>query len=129
MRLTNKNIIVTAAAQGIGRATAITFANEGANVIATDINEDKLKEISKENKNIQIKKLDATSKTEVENFCSNINEIDILFHAVGFVHHGNIMDCDTEEFYRSVNVNIYSAYLMTHNLLPKMLKKKKETSL
>ena len=125
MRLTNKNIIVTAAAQGIGRATAITFANEGANVIATDINEDKLKEISKENKNIQIKKLDATSKTAVENFCSNINEIDILFHAVGFVHHGNIMDCDTEEFYRSVNVNIYSAYLMTHNLLPKMLKKKK----
>ncbi len=125
MRLTNKNIIVTAAAQGIGRATAITFANEGANVIATDINEDKLKEISKENKNIQIKKLDATSKTEVENFCSNINEIDILFHAVGFVHHGNIMDCDTEEFYRSVNVNIYSAYLMTHNLLPKMLKNKK----
>ena len=125
MRLTNKNIIVTAAAQGIGRATAITFANEGANVIATDINEDKLKEISKENKNIRIQKLDATSKTEVENFCSNINEIDILFHAVGFVHHGNIMDCDTEEFYRSVNVNIYSAYLMTHNLLPKMLKKKK----
>ena len=125
MRLTNKNIIVTAAAQGIGRATAITFANEGANVIATDINEDKLKEISKENKNIQIQKLDATSKTEVENFCSNINEIDILFHAVAFVHHGNIMDCDTEEFYRSVNVNIYSAYLMTHNLLPKMLKKKK----
>ena len=125
MRLANKNIIVTAAAQGIGKATAIAFANEGANVIATDINEDKLNEISKENKNIQIKKLDATSKTEVENFCSNINEIDILFHAVGFVHHGNIMDCDTEEFYRSVNVNIYSAYLMTHNLLPKMLKKKK----
>ena len=125
MRLTNKNIIVTAAAQGIGRATAITFANEGANVIATDINEDKLREISKENKDIQMQKLDATSKTEVENFCSNINEIDILFHAVGFVHHGNIMDCDTEEFYRSVNVNIYSAYLITHNLLPKMLKKQK----
>ena len=125
MRLTNKNIIVTAAAQGIGRATAITFANEGANVIATDINEDKLREISKENKDIQMQKLDATSKIEVENFCSNINEIDILFHAVGFVHHGNIMDCDTEEFYRSVNVNIYSAYLITHNLLPKMLKKQK----
>ena len=125
MRLINKNIIVTAAAQGIGRATAITFANEGANVIATDINEDKLREILKENKNIQTQKLDATSKTEVENFCSNINEIDILFHAVGFVHHGNIMDCDTEEFYRSVNVNIYSAYLITHNLLPKMLKKQK----
>ena len=73
MRLNNKKIIVTAAAQGIGRATAIAFANEGADVIATDINEDKLKEISIENQNIQTQGLDATSKTEVENFCSNIN--------------------------------------------------------
>ena len=55
MRLTNKNIIVTAAAQGIGRATAIAFANEGANVIATDINVDKLKEISKENNEKNLK--------------------------------------------------------------------------
>ena len=92
MRLNNKKIIVTAAAQGIGRATAIAFANEGADVIATDINEDKLKEISIENQNIQTQGLDATSKTEVENFCSNIKEVDILFHAVGFVHHGNIVE-------------------------------------
>ena len=125
MRLNNKKIIVTAAAQGIGRATAIAFANEGADVIATDINEDKLKEISIENQNIQTQGLDATSKTEVENFCSNIKEVDILFHAVGFVHHGNIVECDSDEFYRSVNVNIYSAYLMTKNLLPKMLEKNK----
>ena len=125
MRLNNKKIIVTAAAQGIGRATAIAFANEGADVIATDINEDKLKEISIENQNIQTQGLDATSKTEVENFCLNIKEVDILFHAVGFVHHGNILDCNSDEFYRSVNINIYSAYLMTKNLLPKMLEKNK----
>ncbi len=125
MRLNNKKIIVTAAAQGIGRATAIAFANEGADVIATDINEDKLKEISIENQNIQTQVLDATSKTEVENFCSNVKEVDILFHAVGFVHHGNILDCNSDEFYRSVNINIYSAYLMTKNLLPKMLEKNK----
>ena len=125
MRLKNKKIIVTAAAQGIGKATALTFANEGAEVIALDINKDKLDELSSENSNIKTEVVDATNKSDVESFCNKIDNIDILFHAVGFVHHGNIMDCDTEEFYRSVNVNIYSAYLITHNLLPKMLKKQK----
>ena len=125
MRLENKKIIVTAAAQGIGRATALTFANEGAEVIALDINKEKLDELSKENPSIKTQVVDATNKTDVENFCSNVEDVDILFHAVGFVHHGNIMDCDSDEFFKSVNINIYSAYLMSHNLLPKMLKKNK----
>ncbi len=125
MRLNNKNIVVTAAAQGIGKATAISFANEGANVLATDINEEILDDLKKENNNISIKKLDSTNKEQVESFCNSIEEIDILFHAVGFVHHGTIEDCDTEEFYRSINVNVYSAYLMSYHLLPKMLKKQK----
>ena len=125
MRLKNKNIVVTAAAQGIGRATALMFAKEGARVIATDINEKKLSEVNKENNEIKTYKLDATNKTEVEKFCSTISDIDVLFHAVGFVHHGTLMDCDDDEFHRSVNVNIYSAYLMSYNLLPKMLKKEK----
>ena len=51
--------------------------------------------------------------------------VDILFHAVGFVHHGTLMDCDNDEFRRSIDVNIYSAYLMSYNLLPKMLIKGK----
>ena len=125
MRLENKKIIVTAAAQGIGRATALTFANEGAEVIALDINKEKLDELSKENPSIKTQVVDATNKTDVENFCSKVEDVDILFHAVGFVHHGNIMDCDSDEFFKSVNINIYSAYLMSHNLLPKMLKKNK----
>ena len=125
MRLENKNIVVTAAAQGIGRATAIAFAKEGANVIATDINEEKLNEIKANHSNIETYKLDSTNKLDVENFCSSINNINILFHAVGFVHHGAILDCDSEEFQRSINVNIYSAYLMSHSLLPKMIKQNK----
>ena len=125
MRLKNKNIIVTAAAQGIGKATALSFANEGANVIATDINLDILENIKKDNQNITTKKLDCTNKSEVDEFCKSINNIDILFHAVGFVHHGTIVDCDSDEFYRSVNVNVYSAYLMSYYLLPKMLEKQK----
>ena len=125
MRLNNKKIIVTAAAQGIGRATALAFAKEGANVIATDINEEKLNEIKENYSNIETYKLDSTNKSDVENFCSSINDINILFHAVGFVHHGAILDCDSEEFQRSININIYSAYLMSHSLLPKMIKQKK----
>ena len=123
MRLKNKNIVVTAAAQGIGRATAVEFANQGANVIATDINEEKLKEI--EGSNISTAVLDSANKEKVESFCATIKNVDVLFHAVGFVHHGTILDCDSEEFQRSINVNIYSAYLMSHSLLPKMIKQKK----
>tara|TARA_B100000965_G_C19318684_1_gene637743 strand:- start:12 stop:749 length:738 start_codon:yes stop_codon:yes gene_type:complete len=125
MRLQGKKIIVTAAAQGIGKATAIAYQNEGAEVIATDINGEKLKDLQKENSNIKIQELDSTNKEAVENFTKSLDDIDILFHAVGFVHHGTIMDCSSEEFYNSININVYSAYIMTLNLLPKMLKKNK----
>lgn len=125
MRLKNKKIIVTAAAQGIGKSTAISFANEGASVIATDINYNILENIKNDNDKIETKKLDCTNKNEVEEFCKSINEVDILFHAVGFVHHGTIENCDSDEFYRSINVNVYSAYLMSYYLLPKMLEKQK----
>ena len=121
MRLKNKKIIVTAAAQGIGRATALKFADEGASVIATDINEEKLIELNKENNSIKTQKLDATDKNAVEEFCSTIDVVDVLFHAVGFVHHGTLLQCDEKEFHRSINVNVFSAYLMSYNLLPKML--------
>ncbi|SVB66752.1 uncharacterized protein METZ01_LOCUS219606 [marine metagenome] len=125
MRLKDKKIVITAAAQGIGKATALAFNNEGAKVIATDINLEKLQELKNENSKIHIQQLDATNKDAVENFAKSIEDIDILFHAVGFVHHGTIMDCSSEEFYNSVNINVYSAYLMSSTLLPIMLKKKK----
>ena len=125
MRLKDKKIIVTAAAQGIGRATALAFEKEGAKVIATDINFEKLEELKKDSPNIEIQLLDATSKQAVETFAETIKEVDILFHAVGFVHNGTILDCSSDEFYNSVNINVYSAYLMSSFLLPKMLEKKK----
>ena len=125
MRLINKKIVVTAAAQGIGKATALAFEKEGAKVTATDINEKKLSELGFENKDINTFVLDSTNKNAIENFSNKINDIDVLFHAVGFVHHGTILDCSSEEFYNSININVYSAYLMTTYLLPKMLEKKK----
>ena len=124
MRLKNKKIVVTAAAQGIGKATALAFAKEEAKVIAIDINQEKLNDLKKENSDIEIVTLDSTNKTNVQNFASTVNEIDVLFHAVGFVHHGTILDCSSEEFHNSININVYSAYLMTSIFLPKMLAKK-----
>ena len=125
MRLNNKNIVVTAAAQGIGRATAIAYSKEGANVVATDINEEKLSELKTENSNITTEVLDSTNKEAVENFSQSIKDVDALFHAVGFVHHGTIMECSSDEFYNSININVYSAYLMSSILLPKMIQKNK----
>ena len=77
------------------------------------------------NDTISTEVLDSSKKTDVEEFCSKFDDIDVLFHAVGFVHHGTILDCDSDEFYNSININVYSAYLMSKFLLPQMLKKNK----
>ena len=98
MRLKNKTIIVSAAGQGIGKATALAFANEGARVIAVDINVSTLQNLHKENTNIEIKKTNVSKENEVENLSNEIKDIDVLFHAVGIVHHGTIQDCSVEEF-------------------------------
>jgi NAD(P)-dependent dehydrogenase (short-subunit alcohol dehydrogenase family) len=124
-RLENKNAIVTAAGQGIGRATAIAFSNEGANVVATDINDKTLKSLHKEYPNIKVENLDSTIKSDVEKFSSSFSKVDILFNAVGFVHHGTILDCDEVDWDFSFNVNIKSMYFMTKSILPKMIKQNK----
>jgi len=124
-RLENKKILITAAGQGIGKATAIAFHNEGAKVFATDINEDTLKNLKKEYSNIDIYKLDSTNKVAVEEYCSQLSNIDVLFNAVGFVHHGTILDCDEKDWDFSFNTNIKSMYFMTKAVLPKMIKQNK----
>ena len=121
-RLENKKILITAAGQGIGKATAIAFHNEGAKVFATDINEKTLKTLKQEYPNIDTYKLDSTNKAAVEEYCSQLTTIDVLFNAVGFVHHGTILDCDEKDWDFSFDVNIKSMYFMTKAILPKMKK-------
>ena len=122
-RLEGKNAIVTAAGQGIGKATAITFHNEGAKVTATDINNETLADLNKEYPNISVKKLDSTNNGEIKSFVNDIDKIDILFNAVGFVHHGTILDCEEKDWDFSFNINIKSMYFMCKTVLPKMLEK------
>ena len=124
-RLENKIAIITAAGQGIGKATAIAFHNEGANVIATDINDQTLEALNKKYPKIKIRNLDSTLKKDVEAFSSSLKKVDILFNAVGFVHHGNILECDEKDWDFSFDVNVKSMYFMTKSILPKMIKKNK----
>ena len=121
-RLEGKKIIVTAAGQGIGKATAIAFHKEGAIVTATDINGKTLNDLNKEFPNIKIQQLDVTKNEEILNFTKNIDNIDVLFNAVGFVHHGTILDCDEKDWDFSFNVNIKSMYFMCKAILPMMIK-------
>ena len=121
-RLEGKNILVTAAGQGIGKATAIAFHNEGANVIATDINEKTLKDLNKEYPNIKVQKLDSTQNNEILEFIKTIDKIEILFNAVGFVHHGTILECEEKDWDFSFDVNVKSMYFMCKAVLPLMIK-------
>ncbi len=121
-RLEGKNILVTAAGQGIGKATAIAFHNEGAHVIATDINDKTLSELNKDYPNIQVQKLDSTNNNEILKFVNEISRLDVLFNAVGFVHHGTILECDEKDWDFSFDVNIKSMYFMCKSIIPLMIK-------
>ena len=121
-RLEGKKIVVTAAGQGIGKATAIAFHNEGAHVIATDLNDKTLADLNKEYPNIKVKTLDSTNNNAILDFVKTLDEVNVLFNAVGFVHHGTILDCEEKDWDFSFDVNIKSMYFMCKAILPLMVK-------
>ncbi|KAI4905856.1 hypothetical protein NFI96_021767, partial [Prochilodus magdalenae] len=122
-RLEGKVIVLSAAAQGIGRAAAIAFAKEGALVTATDINGEKLKELDG-TPGIKTKVLDVTKKDQVEALAKEFDRVDVLFNVAGFVHHGTILDCEEKDWDFTMNLNVRSMYLMIKAFLPKMLAQK-----
>ena len=121
-RLKGKKIIVTAAGQGIGKATAIAFHNEGADVIATDLNDKTLADLNKEYPNIKVKTLDSTDNNAILEFVKTLDKVDVLFNAVGFVHHGTILDCEEKDWDFSFDVNIKAMYFMCKAIIPLMVK-------
>jgi len=121
-RLEGKKIIVTAAGQGIGKATAIAFHNEGAHVIATDLNDKTLADLNKEYPDIKVKTLDSTDNNAILEFVKTLDKVDVLFNAVGFVHHGTILDCEEKDWDFSFDVNIKAMYFMCKAIIPLMVK-------
>lgn len=120
MRLNGKTAVITAAAQGIGRASAIAFAAEGAKVIATDVNEAKLKELGSL-PNISTRRLDVMDAKAIGDFAVEVGVVDVLFNCAGFVHHGSILDCSEEDWDFAFDLNVRSMYRLTKALLPAML--------
>lgn len=123
-RLDGKVAFCTASAQGIGRATVEAFAREGAKVVATDINMEKLKELEGV-KGIEIRKLDVTNTDEVNALAAEIGAVDILFNCAGFVANGSILDSDEKTYDLSFDINVKSMYRTMRAFLPKMIEKKK----
>jgi len=121
-RLNGKRALVTAAGQGIGRATALAFAAEGARVIATDINAKTLAELAAENPAIDTRLLDVTDSAAIEALARDLGAVDVLFNCAGYVHHGAILDCTDEAWAFSLDLNLTSMYRVIRALLPRMLK-------
>ena len=120
-RLNNKYAVITAAGQGIGRATALAFAREGAGVLATDINPETLQTLQQECPEISIQQLDVTSNEQVRAFASSVRVPDVLFNCAGFVHQGTILECEEDEWDFSMNLNVRGVYLMCRAFLPVMM--------
>lgn len=119
-RLAGKIALVTAAGQGIGRATSEAFLREGAQVIACDINAETLAELAAL-PHCTTRRLDVTDGAAVDTAASEIGRIDILFNGAGFVHHGTILECDDAAFDFSMNLNVRAMYRMMRAFLPAML--------
>jgi 2-keto-3-deoxy-L-fuconate dehydrogenase len=118
-RLAGKTAFVTAAAQGIGRATALAFAAEGASVIATDLNEAKVAEIASHR--IRTFRLDALNADDITAAAKNAGRVDVLFNCAGFVHQGSIRDATEEEWDFAFNLNVRSMFRTIRAFLPSML--------
>jgi 2-keto-3-deoxy-L-fuconate dehydrogenase len=121
-RLAGKTTVVTAAAQGIGRATAIAFAREGAKVHATDIAADKLEDLKSEGE-VLIARLDVTDSRAVMEFAQRTGRCDVLFNCAGFVHHGTVLDCDEKAWDLSFDLNVKSMYRTIKSFLPGMIER------
>jgi 2-keto-3-deoxy-L-fuconate dehydrogenase len=117
MRLHGKRAFITAAGQGIGRATAALFAREGAEVIATDVNAAALETLS----GCTTRALDVLSPEAITAAAAEAGRVDILFNCAGYVHQGNILDCDERAWQFSFDLNVTAMYRMIRAFLPGML--------
>jgi 2-keto-3-deoxy-L-fuconate dehydrogenase len=109
-RLAGKTALVTAAGQGIGRATAIAFADEGAVVWATDINEKALAVLSHDRPDLRTRQFDVRESSGIDKLAAELGVIDVLFNCAGYVHHGNILDCEEKDWDFSFDLNVKSMY-------------------
>lgn len=118
-RLSGRTALITAAGQGIGRATAELFAAEGATVWATDINEAALADLE----GCVVRRLNVLSQNDIAACVSEIGAPDILFNCAGYVASGTILDCDEKDWSSSFELNVTAMYRLIRAVLPGMLER------
>ncbi len=118
-RLTGKTAVVTAAGQGIGRAIALAMVQEGARVLATDRDVEKLEGLT----GADLTALDVRSTEAVNAFAEQVGPIDVLVNAAGFVHHGTVLECDDAAWEFSFDLNVRSMHRTIQAFLPGMLER------
>ncbi|MGQ4879950.1 SDR family oxidoreductase [Billgrantia sp. LNSP4103-1] len=120
MRLSDKTALITAAGQGIGRATALRFAAEGARVIATDIDEDKLGDLTT-TPGIEVRRLDVLDARAIEALAAELPPLDVLFNCAGHVASGSLLDGSESDWELSLALNVTAMMRLTRALLPGMI--------
>lgn len=120
--LQGKTALVTAAAQGIGRASVEALAKAGAQVIATDIAEDKLTDL-KSIPGVEAARLDVLSPEAIEAFAADHSKVDILFNCAGVVHNGTILECSEKDWAFAFELNVTAMFRMVRAFLPGMLER------
>ena len=118
-RLTGKRALITAAGQGIGRATALAMAREGAEVLATDVNEAALAALAAEG--IATRVLNVRDPASITAAVDAAGNLDVLFNCAGFVAAGSILDCDEDQWAFSLDLNMTAMYRMCRAFLPGMI--------
>src|SRR5260370_15372062 len=119
-RLKGKRAFVTAGAAGIGRASAVAFAREGASVFATDIDEKGLASLKNDGVS-EVARLDVRDSAAVAAMAKRVGKVDILLNAAGFVHHGTVLDCSDEDWDFSFDLNGKSMHRTIRAFLPGVL--------
>ncbi len=120
-KLVGKTCVITAAGQGIGRASALAMQTEGGSVVACDINADSLAELSA--LGMATVHLDVTDAEAVSKTAEGLGSIDVLFNCAGFVANGTILDCDEDEWSFSNALNVTAMYRMCRAFLPGMIER------
>lgn len=123
-RLKGKTCLLTAAGAGIGRASALAFASEGADVLATDIDAAALASLEKEHVGIRVAALDVTDAEKIDALVTAEPRIDVLFNCAGWVHDGSILDTDETAWRRSFTLNVDAMFHLCKAVLPGMLERK-----
>jgi 2-keto-3-deoxy-L-fuconate dehydrogenase len=120
MRLAEKRALVTAAGQGIGKASALAMAAEGAEVLATDIDDALLAGFAGV-ANVTTARLDVLDRSTISRVVDGMDAVDVLFNCAGVVHHGTVLDATDEQWSMAFDLNVRSQFWMIRAVLPKML--------